>query len=242
METFPNTDMINRLADVLYKHKVTTTLEEAASIPVDCEKIERVLAEVSRSSDRAAVILIFALIDDLFIQYFSLFLNGQIKGGTASLFDGNGMLATAHNRITMAAALYWIGKATYADLNLIRGIRNKFAHEIDINELSHRKISGIIHSMHKYETVFFKVPELNGKIVSDRKWTDRECFLVRTAMVIKNLVSELILARSAIANKIHPSDTLFIPFDDAPENVRNLSRSIAKFVLSVASSKKETVE
>jgi hypothetical protein len=82
-------------------------------------------------SDRACAILGAALLD---ARLESLYLS-RLKHGADELLSNNGPLGTFSARTQVAFALEWIDLDVYHDLNIIRKIRNDFAHSFD-HELS----------------------------------------------------------------------------------------------------------
>jgi len=82
-------------------------------------------------SDRACAILGAAFLD---AKLESLFIR-RIKNFQAELLNGTGPISTFSARIRIANALAWIDDPVQKDLDVIRGIRNDFAHSFD-HELS----------------------------------------------------------------------------------------------------------
>ena len=82
-------------------------------------------------SDRACAILGAALLD---ARLESLY-NRRFQFSKDELLSGNGPLSTFSTRIRLAHALAWISDDVQYDLNIIRSVRNDFAHNFD-HELS----------------------------------------------------------------------------------------------------------
>ena len=82
-------------------------------------------------SDRACAILGAALLD---ARLESLY-NRRFQFSKDELLSGNGPLSTFSARIRLAHALAWISDDVQYDLNIIRSVRNDFAHNFD-HELS----------------------------------------------------------------------------------------------------------
>ncbi len=78
-------------------------------------------------SDRGAALIAAALLD---AQLESLF-RRRLKHHQDRLLGIDGALATFANRTRVARALEWIDTETEHDLDLIRNIRNKFAHSFE---------------------------------------------------------------------------------------------------------------
>ena len=112
----------------------------------DAKEISR---ELEAQSDRGAAILAAAFIDvhlaDVLMYVFRANLS---KDDDKALFDdANGPLASFSSRIKMAHALGVIGDKTRADLNLIRKVRNEFAHKIKVRSFNEPPISDICRSL-----------------------------------------------------------------------------------------------
>ncbi|TAL10137.1 MAG: hypothetical protein EPO02_08420, partial [Nitrospirae bacterium] len=80
-------------------------------------------------TDRAAVILGTAKLDNLLYQVLRRFLLPDVSSAD-ELFDGDAPLATFSSRIKLAYRLGLIDKEFARALNLVRKIRNAFAHEL----------------------------------------------------------------------------------------------------------------
>jgi hypothetical protein len=128
--------MIERVAEALYRHAVKQAYEQIAAEVLPIEKIVAVFEEAVTASDREAAIVIFCLIDDLATDFFRRKLIGKVSSGVDETFlTGNGMLASAYNKIALLAGLEWIQNETYRNLTLMRKIRNEFAHHVEIQAL-----------------------------------------------------------------------------------------------------------
>ncbi|WP_226661688.1 hypothetical protein [Microbulbifer aggregans] len=96
---------------------------------VDWATFRKFVEEFSNESDRAAVILGAAKLDELLYQLVKARLIPD-SGGRDELLDGDGPLGTYSSRISMAFRLGLITAEFCRALHLIRRIRNSFAHEI----------------------------------------------------------------------------------------------------------------
>lgn len=91
---------------------------------------EYVIKEFKKESDRAAVILVAASIEEALFTILKSFLI-PIPSSTDNLFDGpNAALSTFSSKIDMSYRLGLISSRLCRDLHLIRKIRNAFAHDI----------------------------------------------------------------------------------------------------------------
>lgn len=162
-------------AKLLYDTKIAGAQARFSVHTLPHERIEAVFRVALSEADRSAAILIFALAEDLMLSCLKENLNTKIKGGWNSVTEGNGLLATASDRITILELLYWLSPSTASNLRLMKSIRNRFAHHSDVNNFDDRKISGWLASMTNHESYLWKnYPE------EFRKLTNREIFLCRS--------------------------------------------------------------
>jgi hypothetical protein len=102
-------------------------------ISVDFGK--RISDALSNESDRASVILVASWID----HFLQIKLAHEFDGGNANarsaLFSSNGPFATFAAKLNVAFCAGWIDSDVYHDLDIIRKMRNEFAHSIESHSL-----------------------------------------------------------------------------------------------------------
>jgi len=109
-------------------------------------------------SDRAAGVLAPAFLDDLLGQLLRVKLNESTS--TASLLaPDRGALGTFSAKIDMTHSMGLIDSTTWNDLHIIRKIRNRFAHEIDIHDFSDDSVRDLVANL----SIAGKVPESVAK-------------------------------------------------------------------------------
>jgi len=112
---------------------------------------KRVSDALSVESDRACVILVASWVD----YFLRIKLAHEFGKGNADarseLFTSNGPFANLSSKLNVAFCAGWIDRDVYHDLQLIRKMRNEFAHSID----SHTLRDGPFHSM----VAQFRVPK-----------------------------------------------------------------------------------
>lgn len=89
-------------------------------------ELELILPELHKS-DREIVLIATAYLDDLLLRVLSNALPNQSND---ELFDGTGPLSTFSARIMITYRLGMLDTRMHQALNLIRKVRNSFAHEI----------------------------------------------------------------------------------------------------------------
>jgi len=103
---------------------------------------DKILDEIKLGSSRAAIILAVASIDDVLRAAIScnfIHLPGREED---QIFSGNGPLSTFSSRIKIAHAMGLISKKVRSDLDVLRKIRNKYAHgtkDIDLSDDDQKK-------------------------------------------------------------------------------------------------------
>lgn len=108
------------------------------------EKISLFNKEIETASDRACAIVCAAFLDDLMQELLLEFLCDDSNTQNNKLFNQNGPLATFSSKIFLAYRLGLIGRYEYDCLNLIRRIRNNFAHDLSIDSFECESIRELL--------------------------------------------------------------------------------------------------
>ena len=99
-------------------------------ITIDFQQWSGFFDELQSESDRGATILAAVWIENLLeLKFKKLFVKSNSKA-RLKLFDLNGPFDSFSSKILAAYRLGWIDSDIYHDINLVREIRNKFAHEL----------------------------------------------------------------------------------------------------------------
>ena len=134
---------------------------EAHKLLMDWPNFSR---EFLGEKDRAAVILACSFFDDILSRLLkAYFVDGKIS--RELIYGGNAPLGTFSSRIKCNYALGLLSKEEYDDLNRLRNLRNKFAHEWNYLDLNNDKMSSICRSM---DHIRLDMPA--------KDQTPRECF------------------------------------------------------------------
>lgn len=99
------------------------------------ERITSVTEEFKSSTDRATAIVAGAFLDDILGSVLQAFMLID-PGSDTALFANNGPLSTFSAKITLAYRLGIISEGERSDLETVRKIRNRFAHEVNLNSFS----------------------------------------------------------------------------------------------------------
>ena len=236
--SFEDKDTIIRVvAQALYKVAVENAEQSVSGLSIPSQDIYRAFKEALAATDRAAAIAIFALVEDLLMHFLKMQLNPDIKGGHKALFEGSGILSTASSRITLAASLYWIHAETYNDLNILRQIRNTFAHRIQAQSFLDKPIIDYIASMSKRETGWTeavqKLETGNVFLKSDDAFDARTRFLVRALHLIRDLCEEMSLYPAARSHRVSPDHIFNCDQDQVPAKFQELYKVLATLYLEL---------
>jgi hypothetical protein len=108
---------------------------------------KRVAAALSEESDRACVILVASWADHLLrIKLANEFSKGN-SDARSSLFASNGPFATFSAKLNAAFCAEWIDRDVYHDLQVIRKMRNRFAHSIGNESLNDEPFPAMVASL-----------------------------------------------------------------------------------------------
>jgi DNA-binding MltR family transcriptional regulator len=221
------------IASAFHAIGVSRVQAAAAAVQLDADRYVSVIEEAwEEKSDRASAITIFALFDDFLLEVLKRHFNPGIQGGFESLFEGSGFLSTAHSRIKLAAALSWILTANYHDLNILRQIRNRFAHHIDTKSFNDKIIAGYISSLPKLPDYFMHLP------LGDRKLSNRERFFIMSMLCFYSLVYSTTLMPHAIRHMVDPT-AVWTDFDSKPENLQTTALKLAAVMGKIFGSQPE---
>lgn len=221
-------EQVRLAASRMYDAQVQRARQLTGEYAVDSERLLRVFAVAKDESDRSAAILLFALAEDLMLDGFKKYLDGSIPGGWKAVTGGNGVLATAADRLMMLYLLCWIRKPTYADLKLLKSIRNRFAHHADVESFDEPLISDWIDTLTQRE-----VSPIEAAAIGDRSWrafTKREVYFMRATLTVTALVCDLAVGPISQFERVSAND-VHGPWEDAPENVKKAMRAGAEAML-----------
>lgn len=117
------------------------------------------------------------------------------------LFRGPGALGSFAVKIQLAYMLGLIAKDTYRDLDILRKVRNDFAHNVKVKTFDDQRISNRIKSMHVYKVLvglrdthpfdprrvepFLK--KVQAQILRDEMGSTRDAFRMCVRMLIHHL-------------------------------------------------------
>ncbi len=165
------------------------------------------------SSDRSCVIVAAAYIDELLGYIFKLFLvSPSSEKEDKELFSGYGPLSTFSSKIVLSYRLGLISNYEYKTLQIIRKIRNSFAHDISKDSLLEFK-GMLVPLVPARQLLLIKdvpLPSENGSepplpIIPEVDMSSARDIFVKTVLCLTNLLSSRFLD-AAEGNREIPSD------------------------------------
>lgn len=223
--------LVSNVAKALYNHAIKSGRQDVAERSLPLEKIRTVFAAARQASDREAAIVVFCLIDDIATDFFREKLTGTVNGGVEqTILTGNGMLASAYNKISLISAFGWIRPHIYRNLSLLRKIRNEFAHHVELKSLEQPPVRDFVNSINA-EREEDGIVKLFKEREHEITLTTRQRYLVRSSLTICHFVMDLAVSQAAIDNRVHPGEILTGGFDNNPENIKDLLREIGQVAL-----------
>ena len=123
--------------------------------PPHLRELMKFLSALNEESERGAVLISLSMLDDQLRQIIHAFLLDQPR--TKPLLEGfNAPLGTLSARALAAVSLGLISEDEYADLDLLRKVRNEFAHNVHVSFEDQRVrdlCKRLMHAAHDYGDV-----------------------------------------------------------------------------------------
>jgi len=224
---FGTDDRVNTVAGRLYGHHVGIVREEAATYDIQAERLRKTFSTARAEADRSAAILLFAMAEDVMSHGLKKHLRGQVAGGWEGICNGNGLLATANDRMTILALLGWVSPLVYADLRIMKSIRNCFAHNPDVTGFDDNKSRGFISSLSPRE----KDALLAAR--ADAPLTARQLYLLRAGSTLTQLIHNLAIGPAARREHVSPEHASTSDWEQTPANLKELHRLEAEHYILV---------
>jgi hypothetical protein len=226
-------DPFTILYRALYRHKVQVVRAEASQLDVQPARLKKVFTAARLEADRSSAILMFALAEDLMLSAIERYCCTNLPGnGWKDAIAGNGLLATANNRLTFLFLLGWMDPSVHADLHLMKSIRNRFAHHADVEGFNDPKIRGYISTMTALEQAVFEGKAKSG-MTPPKKLTPRQLFLMRSALTIAVLVTTLSVAPRARITGVAPWHVVDGDWKLLPDNLKAVHRLAVGYTVEV---------
>jgi hypothetical protein len=218
-------DMVERAAKAMFNEQVKSAQSTIAERQFDCAVFKSYLLGLRAESDRGLSVFMWSYMETVFEGLLSQELEPSIPGGLRSLFDHHGPLSSGRDKVLIAGALRWFSPTTVHNLEMLRRIRNRFAHEFQTLDFGDRVILGLVTSMHPVEERILRSIELKPEV------TARTRFHVRAVVTLTDAIVDLLCAPVLISHGL--PFALRPRFDDMPLNVRELLRASAETCLEL---------
>jgi hypothetical protein len=121
--------VVEAAAKALYEHQRSKLVQQIEQRSFDPAEMVDFFLGLRQETDRAIAIIAFSYIEACLSDLLEFELSDNIPGGTKSLLDPDRPLGTVSSKIKLCAGLEWISPSTASDLDLMRKIRNRFAHK-----------------------------------------------------------------------------------------------------------------
>ncbi len=208
--------LVERLGQRLAEARRRMLVNQIATVEYDTNQFQDFFTSLAGESDRALAIVSFAYIEDQLKMLLCKQFSRNISGGPESLFDAFGPLSTAAASIKLAAALNWLSPTTYRNLDLLRKIRNEFAHTPFLGGFTERVVDGYLSSMEAVEAVISDgygepdddLAEIRYALIAPDEWTRRNIFHLRSVLTCQNMLIELLTIPLALRMSLNPSASL----------------------------------
>lgn len=187
-------DVYQKVGRAIEEAVVKSVADRLSDRSYDFMKAESFLMSCYNESDRAAPVLVFSFIENAIRELFSLELEVDSDKELDSIFGPFGPLATTSSRIRILSVLGWISKNTAKSLDILRRIRNQFAHDPPAEAFRDSRIESLLGSLPHFETHLFDTEYLRsiGIEVTELPRNDsKTIFLARAAFVFSILFVEL---------------------------------------------------
>jgi DNA-binding MltR family transcriptional regulator len=230
-EDDPVLDLVRNWSRAFAKRHRETVRAEINNIDIDAFRLARFVTRALRKDDRSVSLLLFSYFDEFMLSRIKSIIHrhaNDLLGPERPLFH-------SYPRLLLAHGLGWISDDTYAGLNLMRRIRNEFAHNSEIDQFSDDPIIGLVASMPKVETMVYddRNGNTDGKYKPKAELSVRELYLLRSSFFVGNGIVELISHPQFIQAGIRPTALYADGRRAIPENIKLLMAVTVDLMVSV---------
>ncbi len=237
-----NPILLDAVAKALFDNALERARIEMGKFNFDMSDAIPVFKKLVTETDTGIAIVTAAYFDECLKNLFFLHINNSSRKIIDRVFDFNGALGTFSSRIDLAYGFNLVTKETHQSLNSIRRIRNDFAHKpfsLSFNSGTTKdKIIGIDINHKRFIDEIRKTKELRKITKPPSRLTMKEIFLIKSALSLSDMASEMIVLPIAKQNNI-PARAILGNYDNLPENLKNIRRNSSRCILNVFAVKKK---
>ncbi len=234
--------VVERVAEALYNHAVIRARQDASKLDFDIADAIPVFRKLVSETDTGIAIVSAAYFDECLSKLFALHIDKSSQNVFRSITDFNGPLGTFSSRIDMAFGFSLISKKSHQRLNSIRKIRNRFAHtpfHFSFNsEIVKILIQAIDINHKRFVDEIRKSKKIRAKTKPPSRMTMKEIFLVKSALTLSAVASEMIAFPIAKINRV-PVAAILGDYDNLPENLKDIRLKTAECILEILAAAKK---
>ncbi|MHA6203498.1 hypothetical protein ACXU4B_03625 [Dyella soli] len=187
---------------------------------------------LTAESPRALAVVAFSYIDEKLATLMRQHMNPDISGGLDSLFKSFGPLSTASGRIKIAASLRWLRPSTYRHLEVLRKIRNEFAHSPFLNSFDEAPVRDFLGQFEPLEKALWSF--MDDRLLPYEGVSRRQLYHLRATLTCARMIEEVTCAPRAISMGLSPSALHEDGFSVVPKPFKELVRASLEVAMHVA--------
>ena len=227
---------VENVAKALYQHALERARIDAGKYDFDLSDAISVFRKMTTETDTGIAIVSAAYFDECLKNLFFLGIDNTSKSQFDKLVNFGGPLGTFSSRINLAFGFSMISKDTHQSLDSIRKIRNEFAHspfDITFNtERIRNKVIEIKQNHKKFLLEVRKSKKLRNSTKPPSRLIMKEMFLIKSAMTLAVMASEMIVFPVAKQNRVSIS-AIMHDYDNLPDNLKNIRLDSAKCIFEI---------
>lgn len=173
---------------------------------------DRTLSDIRDGNPRVAAILAGARVQSVLRQAILFNLVPLKSKEDDDLFDRSGPLATFSAQIKIGYALGLYGTKVRHDLDVIRDIRNEFAHHLDDVDLGHVDFAGRLGGLHAVQLDPERTGKNPGELLADAVFLLSMFLIMRTAPAGRGVDDEFLAQLRALDySDVLPAKKRYVP-------------------------------
>lgn len=197
-----------------HKHASEKVVEHLDSLPFDEDEYRAVIFEIVRCHDALVAIVATSYADKLLEQMYKTELPADVPGGKKSLLGAYGPFDSFAKRLRLAYCFGWVDSSAASDIDLVREIRNRFAHDWRLKSLDDPVVKALVDKMSAADDFLFGKPAVAKLGYAER-------FRVRTLMALGIFTASTFIYPKAHKAGLQPA---VLMLQDQPKVFRAISK------------------